>query len=193
MDQPLFNPNFLNLEYFFNRIYELLKTPWHVAGDVSWLFAILSQMWWLMLVLSIILAALILYLALRLREIRQAEAIEMMNIFEEASEDKGVRNTRWENLLKYLESDNPSEWKLAIIEADTLLDEMVTKLGYLGQNLGERLKGIEPSDFLTLQEAWEAHKVRNQIAHEAGFQLSKREARRVIELFAKVFREFNYI
>ena len=67
------------------------------------------------------------------------------------------------------------------------------KLGYQGENLGERLKAIEPSDFITLQAAWDAHKVRNQIAHETNFQLSKREVRRVIGLYEQVFREFKYI
>jgi hypothetical protein len=108
-------------------------------------------------------------------------------------EAKTFRNERWEKLLKYLESENPSEWKLAIIEADNLLDEMVAKMGYGGENLGERLKVIEPSDFLTLQDAWEAHKVRNRIAHESSYQLTKREAKKVIGLYEKVFREFHFI
>ena len=70
---------------------------------------------------------------------------------------------------------------------------MVEKMGYPGANLGERLRVIELSDFLTLQEAWEAHKIRNRIAHEAQYQLTEREARKAIGLYEKVFREFHYI
>jgi len=59
--------------------------------------------------------------------------------------------------------------------------------------LGDKMKKIDRSDFLTLDDAWEAHKVRNRIAHEPGFEISQHEARRVIGLFKKVFDEFDFI
>ena len=102
-------------------------------------------------------------------------------------------NHIWEKITGYLNSENPSDWKLAILEADTILDSLVQKMGYRGENLGERLKAVEPSDFETLNEAWEAHKVRNAIAHEAGYELTQREAKRVLKLFENVFKEFGYL
>lgn len=104
-----------------------------------------------------------------------------------------AKNERWEKIKKKLDSDNPSDWNLAIIDADKILDEMMVAMGYPGENLGERLKAVEPSDFLTLNEAWEAHKIRNQIAHEDDFVLTQREAKATIAKFEQVFKEFNYI
>src|SRR3990167_5557173 len=84
--------------------------------------------------------------------------------------------------------------RLAVLEADVLLDEMVTHMGYHGDSLGERLRSVEKSDFVTLDKAWEAHAVRNKIAHEgSAFPLANREAKRVIGLYEEVFREFHYI
>lgn len=104
------------------------------------------------------------------------------------------KSTRFTIVEKHIASDNPAEWRLAIIEADTLLEEIVKKMGYEGTTLGEMLKNIELSDFNTLNEAWEAHKVRNQIAHQgSSFTLTKREAKRVVGLYEKVFREFDII
>lgn len=100
---------------------------------------------------------------------------------------------KWERVQKHIESPNPNDWKIAIIEADAILDEMVDSMGYNGETLGEKLKGVEQSDFTTINNAWEAHKVRNVIAHEASFQIDEREARRVIELYRSVFEEFRYI
>lgn len=106
----------------------------------------------------------------------------------------GVKSKRFEVVEKHMTSDNPAEWRLAIIEADTLLEEMVKKMGYEGTTLGEMLKNIEPSDFTTLNSAWEAHKIRNQIAHQgSSFLLTKREAKRVVQLYERVFREFDII
>lgn len=101
---------------------------------------------------------------------------------------------RWNRVVSHMESKNESDWRLAILEADVLLSEMVTNMGYHGDSLGEKLKSIEASDFTSLQMAWEAHGVRNKIAHEgASFVLTEREAKRVIGLYEEVFNEFRYI
>lgn len=106
---------------------------------------------------------------------------------------KPVKNERWEKIKKKLDSENPSDWNLAIIEADKILDEMLVVMGYVGESVGEKLKTVEPSDFLTLNEAWEAHKLRNQIAHEDDFVLTQREAKAALAKFEQVFKEFHYI
>jgi hypothetical protein len=70
----------------------------------------------------------------------------------------------------------------------------LTRQGYIGDGVGEKLKSIEPSEFGTLADAWEAHKVRNQIAHEgSAFNLSESLAHRTIARYESVFREFKAI
>ena len=100
---------------------------------------------------------------------------------------------RFEKASSLIESANPNDWKQAIIEADILLDDLLTKMGYRGESIGEKLKRVVPGDFKTLDEAWEGHKVRNSIAHESGFQLDHHEAKRAFHSYKKVFEEFYYI
>ena len=103
-------------------------------------------------------------------------------------------NPKWERVVTHSDSINPSDWKLAIIEADTMLDDLLKASGFHGDSLGERLKAVDKSDFLTIDFAWEAHKIRNQIAHQGGdFELNHRETKRVIALYESVFREFKII
>ncbi|MBI2045896.1 MAG: hypothetical protein HYT28_00515 [Parcubacteria group bacterium] len=194
MNQSLFDPRYLNIEYFFNQILEFFSIIGNVlGGDFS---AVTSRIKIVLLFLSLLFIAGIIYTAFRILEIRRSEH-EKYHTVDIAIEpaDGGFRRERWQTIIKKMESENISDWKLAIIEADTLLDEMVKKMGYPGENLGERLRHVEVSDFTSLQEAWEAHKVRNRIAHDSSdqFILTAREARRVIGLFEKVFREFKYI
>lgn len=109
-------------------------------------------------------------------------------------EESQTKNPRWEKILEQLDSDNPNDWKQAIINADVLLDEAVTSMAYHGDTLGEKLKMIEKSDFLTIDKAWEAHKMRNMIAHEGtDYILTQREAKRVIGLYEEVFKEFFFV
>ena len=101
---------------------------------------------------------------------------------------------RWDTVSLHINSDNPNDWKQAIIEADIMLDDVLTKLGYRGDSIGDKLKRAEPADFSTLNEAWEAHKVRNQIAHSGSpYPLNQHEANRVIQMYRKVFEEFYYL
>jgi len=112
----------------------------------------------------------------------------------EKPETEKQSNRRWSNIQSLMNSYNMNDWKQAIIESDTILEEMLDKMGYKGQSIGDRLKQVEKSDFTTLNHAWEAHKVRNRIAHSgSNFTLSKDEAERVIDMYREVFSEFFYI
>ena len=133
----------------------------------------------------------------------QAINIEEKPIFDPASAPPDIRDDktppekkdeRWENILKLSNSGNPSDWRLAIIEADVMLEDMLRISGYIGDSVGDMLKSADKSDFLTLDNAWEAHKVRNDIAHTGStYQLNERETKRVITLYDSVFREFRLI
>ena len=102
--------------------------------------------------------------------------------------------TKWQLVQRHLLSENPGDWRLAVLEADIILDELVRAVSPMGENLGERLKNLDASDFRNIDKAWEAHKIRNAIAHEgADFVLSQREAKRIIGLYEEVFRASNYI
>ncbi len=101
---------------------------------------------------------------------------------------------RWTNVLNRLASHNEADWRLSIIESDILLNDMLGRMGYVGETMADKLKQVEKADFNTIDLAWEAHKVRNRIAHDGGtFHMTKQEAERVIGLYKKVFEEFYFI
>lgn len=101
-------------------------------------------------------------------------------------------NDRFTELQTHLESNNPNDWKLAIIEADILLDDLLKQRGYPGVSLGERLKSISPSALQSLDDAWQAHIVRNKIAHAgADFILTQKLARETIVQYRRVFAELG--
>ncbi len=101
---------------------------------------------------------------------------------------------RWIGITQKMASSNESDWRYAILDADIILDDMLTRMGYHGEGVGEKLKQANESDFHTLQSAWQAHIVRNNIAHGgSNYKLSRSEAERTISLFKKVFEEFYFI
>ena len=147
---------------------------------------------------SIFFVIAIVYSVERLKVLRRKEELIYDTKIEEAFEampEGGdvVLSHRWENVVKHIDSPNQNDWKQAILEADMILDELLSKMGYRGESVGEKLKRVEPGDFKSIQDAWEAHKIRNQIAHEPGFTLNKIEAQQTYQLYKKVLDEFYYI
>lgn len=188
MEQP-FTPTFINLEYIFNKVLVFLTNFFNGAvSDTT-----LSVARTILSIFAILLITLIVYCLVRLHELREERKKILTNGIS-LSKDALPVNSKWQTVQTYMVSPNPADWKLAILEADLILDEMIEKMRYPGVNLGDRMKAIEKSDFTSLNEAWEAHKVRNRIAHEgADFSISRTEARRVLGLYETVFREFDYI
>jgi len=103
----------------------------------------------------------------------------------------GAMTARWEEIIKHLDSTREAQWRMAIIEADKLMDEVLRRAGYPGGSLGEKLMNIKPGDLQTLQGLWEAHKVRNAIAHDINYFLRYSDAKRVIELYTQALKELQ--
>lgn len=96
---------------------------------------------------------------------------------------------KWNKLLEKIKSNDERDLRLAIIEADSLVDEILKEHGHQGNDMGERLKSIHPSEIDNLNDLWEAHKVRNKLAHEADFYLPADEAKKIIEIYHKTIEE----
>ena len=104
------------------------------------------------------------------------------------------KNAQWSHVVRMANSTVESDWRRAILEADIMLGNLLHARGYRGQNIGDMLKEANPIQFTTLDMAWSAHKIRNHVAHGGeGFVLTDREAKGTIDLYRRVFEEFDYI
>lgn len=183
-----------NVEYWFRLLYEFLYGA-HASVNFASFTAFVAQLWlWIIIIgyaLSVVGIFIIVYTTMRLFELRKREE-EFYSTVLVPPEAAGGMHPRWEHIQSLLEGDSPSAWREAIIEADIMLDEVLTKQGYAGDGVGEKLKAAD--SLKTLQNAWEAHKVRNQIAHQgSSFDLSETVARRTLAHYEAVFREFKVI
>ena len=188
--------HYLNLEYWFRQIYELFfGAGVHVstAGLSSWF----SWLWiWVNVIgyaVALAAIALITYCVVRLFELREREKA-MYGPLPQPADDDSPQHARWKHIESLMASPNPNDWRQAIIEADILLGDILTREGYHGVSIGEQLKQIERSDMNTLNDAWEAHKVHNEIAHQgSAYPVSELLARRTIARYENVFREFMLV
>jgi len=100
---------------------------------------------------------------------------------------------QWLKIKERLESGLESEFKLAIIEADSLLDDVLKKLGNSGDTLEDKLKQVNPNILPDVQDAVAAHKIRNNIVHDPDYKLSLFEAQNTLSLYEKVLTELDFL
>jgi hypothetical protein len=96
---------------------------------------------------------------------------------------------RWEKIKNRLDSNNPSQYKVAIIEADVVADEMLSGIGYKGANMAEKLEQVGTAHLDDHLEALKgAHEIRNRIVHEENFQVDERLAKAVLGVYENFLR-----
>lgn len=95
---------------------------------------------------------------------------------------------KWEKAKVRLQKGWEPEAKLAIIEADQLLDDLLRRMGYVGESLGERLKQLDAEILPNIDQVWEAHKIRNNLVHDPDYKLSLNRAQSAIEIYEQAFQ-----
>lgn len=100
-------------------------------------------------------------------------------------------DNRWQEIKKHINSFVQAEWKLAVIEADKFVDDVLKTAGFAGESMGERLMLIKPDQIINLQYLWDAHKLRNLLVHDTNFHLTHQQALFAINAFESVLRELS--
>lgn len=87
--------------------------------------------------------------------------------------------SRWLHIEQQLKKDEPGTYHLCVLEADKLLDHVMKARGIKGETMGERMKTAKDT-WSNANAVWNAHKLRNQIAHETDAKVSYDDARRAL-------------
>lgn len=82
-----------------------------------------------------------------------------------------------EELTKMWHDIEELDPKMAVIEADKLVDTVLKRAGVKGVSLGERLRGVQKLvSRQVYNDMWEAHKIRNRLVHEFAHGIEARES-----------------
>ena len=99
---------------------------------------------------------------------------------------------RWTEIERQAASGNEMSYKLAVMEADKLLDHALKAMAMPGTTLGERLKFAEYK-YPKIREAWWPHKLRNRLVHESSFYLEPHMAKKAIAVYKDALRTLNLL
>lgn len=191
--------HFLNVSYFFRLLYELFSGGETMSTGDVWmdLMVLFANAWVIVTIIAFLVSfaalAILIHSTIRMLEAKAAEAPRYATQQPAVAETRRDHN-RWRHVMELIEGPHESDWRQAIIEADIMLDDLLSQLGYHGISVGEKLRAVDPSKFRTLENAWEAHKIRNEIAHQgSSFPLTDHLAYRTIHNYEAVMREHGEI
>lgn len=95
----------------------------------------------------------------------------------------------WEQIEKTADQGTMGA-KLAVIEADKLLDGALKSMMMPGDTLGERLKAAGYK-YPAIRQVWGAHRLRNQLVHDSAFDLTSRQAHAALRDYKAALKTIN--
>ncbi len=99
----------------------------------------------------------------------------------------------WNKISKTLEGDDINAIRLAIIEADAVIDDLLKQIGLKGEHMADRLESLSRSNWKSVDSIWRAHRLRNEIAHSPSFEISPRTALRAKEDYETFLLELGIL
>ncbi len=139
--------------------------------------------------ISFFLLALIVFLASKLIQQNKQPIQALVEAQTVSSEDEASQDKTWQKLFDKIQIEDESSFKMAIIEADQILDSLLIKKGFKGADMGERLKQVTANQIPNLDAVWQAHKLRNRIAHESNVKLTQQQARQALEIYQRAVQD----
>lgn len=100
---------------------------------------------------------------------------------------------RWQSIVKRFSLGTPESVRVAIIEADALVDAALKDMDVPGEHLADRLSNLEADDIKSMQRIWRVHRLRNDLVHTPGFALSPDEANAALGDYEAFLKEVEVL
>ncbi len=100
---------------------------------------------------------------------------------------------RWLKILRKAGTSPPQSLTLAIIEADSFVDDILRKMNLSGEHMADRLERLGRRKLKTVDKLWKAHRIRNDLVHTPGFSLPPAEAKKILGDYEAFLREIGLL
>lgn len=92
---------------------------------------------------------------------------------------------RWKKIKEKLDTGVEAEYKLAIIEADDFLAEMLDDRGFAEKTFEESVKKAGKGMLPNLEEILSAHEIRNSVVYNPDFKVSAEMVKNILAVYEK--------
>lgn len=106
---------------------------------------------------------------------------------------QAIFEERWQAIQKKASLASSDSLRMAVIEADSLVNDVLGQLGLGGKHMADRLMNLNPDEYSTLNAIWRAHRIRNDLVHTPGFFLSPEDAQKLLSDYESFLKEIGAI
>lgn len=99
----------------------------------------------------------------------------------------------WQEVKQFAVSDNPSEWNMAILRADALLDDVLQQMEHEGNTVKERLDTVDPTILVSYERVVSAHRLRNMVAHDPTIPHTRETIDHALNSYELAFKELGVL
>ncbi len=100
---------------------------------------------------------------------------------------------RWKEVLENTESSDDAERRLSVIDADDIFNEVLEKVGYVGDNTHDKLVRLNENIVPNIDEIKEAYEIKKEIMHNPNRSLEKDEAKDLVSRYEKVLKDLQVV
>jgi len=145
------------------------------------------------LVVSAVFLGIIVFVLLRTHYLEWLFIQDLVQFFSMKTYGTKKINRQWQRVLRRLDTGLESEYKLAVLEADRMLDNSLKKMGYTGATLEERLGKLTSVTLPNIEELQQTRNVRGNILHDPDYRLELSEARKILKVYDEAFRDLQIL
>ncbi len=99
----------------------------------------------------------------------------------------------WEDVVEHAKSEKEAERKMAVIEADDMIDSALSKIGYSGETLLDKLAVLNKEIIPNIEEVKDAHRKRRDIVYDPNKSISREEAEQIVSVYEEVFKDLRIL
>ncbi len=98
---------------------------------------------------------------------------------------------KWKQISNRINNNLEAEYKLAIMEADLMLESILKGMGYIEETVEKKLINVTSTEISNIEELKKVRKARNDIVYDPDYQLSKEKTKEVLDVYAATFKELG--
>lgn len=99
----------------------------------------------------------------------------------------------WNKINAFLDKKTEDAYKIAIIEADSFIDQILKRLNIPGKNIEERLKNTSDGQVSNIEDLRDAHNLRNNVVHDPSILVDFDKAKEILGVYEKTLRLLDLI
>lgn len=157
------------------------------GGPFHTLFVVLR---FLFIFLDIVLLAGIVYVVVKIRELRIRLPEPTAPPLPVAVLDPKLK-VKWKAILQNADANPPHSYVTAIIEADKFVDDILKKMNLSGEHMADRLESISDRNVKNLERVWRAHRIRNELVHSPDYEISRSDTEDVLKAYQGLLTELE--